>query len=60
MDRNRHFPSVHTYLALSYRAKGDLDKAIGTTRMNKAVLYETPYSWEEDNRVKAFMLDEEP
>lgn len=45
IEMNRHFPEVHKYVALSYKAKGDIDAAIAT--MTKAVLYETP--WDEDN-----------
>lgn len=39
---NRHFPHVHTYLALSHLAKGNCDLAIKT--MKQAVLYEAPWS----------------
>jgi tetratricopeptide (TPR) repeat protein len=38
---NRHFPGIHKYVALSYRAKGDLKQA--QTIMGRAVLYETPW-----------------
>jgi tetratricopeptide (TPR) repeat protein len=55
IEMNPNFQGVYKYMALSYKAKGDLDKAIET--MNKAVLYETP--WDEKYQVEAFKLYEE-
>jgi tetratricopeptide (TPR) repeat protein len=57
LDTNRVSPGVYKYLAFSYQANADLDKAIEA--MNKAVLYEMPYPWEEENRGKAFKRYEE-
>jgi len=55
IQMNRHFPEAHKYVALSYKAKGDLDTAIKL--MTQAVLYETP--WDDDNIQKAkILLDE--
>ena len=45
IEMNRHFPGVHKYVALSYKAKGDLESA--KKIMTQAVLYETP--WDEKN-----------
>eukprot|EP00594_Rhizosolenia_setigera_P010035 CAMPEP_0178961398 /NCGR_PEP_ID=MMETSP0789-20121207/13675_1 /TAXON_ID=3005 /ORGANISM="Rhizosolenia setigera, Strain CCMP 1694" /LENGTH=290 /DNA_ID=CAMNT_0020645209 /DNA_START=673 /DNA_END=1545 /DNA_ORIENTATION=+ len=38
---NRHFPGVHTYIAKSYQAKGDLENA--DKMFSRAVLYEAPW-----------------
>lgn len=45
IEMNRHFPGVHKYVALAYRAKGCLEEARNV--MSRAVLYETP--WDENN-----------
>jgi hypothetical protein len=52
---NRHFPRAHKYVALSYKAKGDLESAIKV--MSQAVLYETP--WDEENMYQAKVLLDE-
>ena len=41
----RHFPGVHKYVALSQKAKGDIDEAKKT--ISRAILYEE--HWDEDN-----------
>ena len=45
IDTNRYCPGIHTYLALSQKAKGDIDGAKLT--MSRAILYEKP--WNKDN-----------
>ena len=42
LEMNRHFPHVHTYVALAQSASGDHAKAVKT--MKNAVLYEAPWS----------------
>jgi len=49
---NRHHQEVHKYVALSYKAKGELEKA--KKYMTLAVLYETP--WDEEHVQKAKLL----
>ena len=41
LEMNRHFPQVHTYIALAHRARGDPAAAMKT--MKQAVLYEAPW-----------------
>ena len=42
IEMNRHFDGVHKYVALSQKAKGDIEGARKT--MMRAVLYETPWN----------------
>jgi tetratricopeptide (TPR) repeat protein len=51
----RHYDGVHKYVALSYKEKGDLEKAIEI--MTQAVFYETP--WDEENIYQAKLLLDE-
>ena len=55
LEMNRHFPGAHKYIALAQKESGDLDAAIVT--MNRAVLYETP--WSEENMAETKNLFEE-
>jgi tetratricopeptide (TPR) repeat protein len=55
IEMNRHFPQAHKYVALSYKAKGDLETAIKL--MSQAVLYETP--WDDENIYQAKVLLDE-
>lgn len=55
IEMNRGFPQVHKYIALSHKARGNLDLAIKT--MKEAVLYEAPYSDETILRNKEFLCE---
>jgi len=47
ISMNRHYQGVYKYVALSYKASGNLDKAIEV--MNMAAAYETP--WDDSNKL---------
>ena len=55
IEMNRHYDGVYKYVALSYKASGNLDKAIET--MKQAVLYETPWNQNNIMKVKSFLLE---
>lgn len=46
---NRHSPHVHSIVALSYKAQGNMAQAVDV--MNQAVLYEAPWDKEHRQRV---------
>jgi hypothetical protein len=48
VEMNRHFPGVHKYIALSEKARGNIDEAVKIA--SRAVLYEAP--WNEHNKVE--------
>lgn len=52
IEMNRHFPGVHKYVALAYKASGKIEQA--QKMMAQAVLYETP--WDPQNVAEARML----
>mmetsp|Transcript_33893 Transcript_33893/g.82194 ORF Transcript_33893/g.82194 Transcript_33893/m.82194 type:complete len:358 (+) Transcript_33893:4606-5679(+) len=45
LEMNRHFPQAHKYVALAYKASGELELA--KAAVSKAILYEAP--WDDDN-----------
>ena len=52
IQMNRHYQDAYTYVALSYKALGNIDEAVRT--MQKAVVYETP--WDPENVARLRVL----
>ena len=55
IEMNRHYDGVYKYLALTYKALGNIDEAIAV--MKRAVLYETPWDPENLLQVKALLAE---